>query len=32
MMGELEMIGRIWNLDNTSKEYSVHTTKNVVSY
>lgn len=24
------MIGKIWNLGNTSKEYSVHTTKYVV--
>lgn len=31
MMGGLEMIGRIQNLDNTSKEYSVRTTKNAVS-
>lgn len=31
-MGGLEIIGKIWNLGNTSKEYSVHTTKNIVSY
>lgn len=30
MMRGLETIGRIQNLDNTSQEYSVHTTKNVV--
>lgn len=31
-MGGLEIRGKIWNLDNTSKEYSVHTTKNIVNY